>query len=83
MSSSPAVLPTAVLKLPFVTSFNASFPIPVFDEPIFIGRVEMKLNDGKKRKFLYFQSDYKIKTENSQAPGGQDGEGGMIGQPSG
>ena len=43
----------------------------------------MKLNDGKKRKFLYFQSDYKIKTENSQAPGGQDGEGGMIGQPSG
>ena len=55
----------------------------VFDEPIFIGRVEMKLNDGKKRKFLYFQSDYKIKTENSQAPGGQDGEGGMIGQPSG
>ena len=55
----------------------------VFDEPIFIGRVEMKLNDGKKRKFLYFQSDYKIKTDNGQAPGGQDGGGGMIGQPSG
>ena len=43
----------------------------------------MKLNDGKKRKFLYFQSDYKIKTDNGQAPGGQDGGGGMIGQPSG
>ena len=35
----------------------------VFDEPIYIGRVEMFLNDGRKRKFLYFQSDYKIKTE--------------------
>ena len=33
----------------------------VFDEPIYIGRVEMRLNDGRKRKFLYFQSDYKIK----------------------
>jgi hypothetical protein len=28
---------------------------------LYIGRVEMKLNEGKKRKFIYFQSDYKLK----------------------
>tara|TARA_Y100000768_G_C23858963_1_gene624706 strand:- start:158 stop:805 length:648 start_codon:yes stop_codon:yes gene_type:complete len=33
----------------------------VTDEPLYIGRVEMKLNNGKKRKFIYFQTDYKIK----------------------
>ena len=33
----------------------------VFD-PIYISRVEMLLNNGKKRKYLYFQSDYNIKT---------------------
>ncbi|MAH97896.1 MAG: pilus assembly protein PilV [Euryarchaeota archaeon] len=33
----------------------------VSDDPMYIGRVEMKLNNGKKRKFLYFQTDYKIK----------------------
>ena len=37
----------------------------------------------KKKKYLYFQSDYKIKRENEQAPGGQGGGGGMIGTPSG
>ena len=33
----------------------------VFD-PIYISRVEMLLNNGKKKKHLYFQSDYNIKT---------------------
>ena len=33
----------------------------VYDQPMYIGRVEMKLNEGKKRKFIYFQTDYKIK----------------------
>ena len=33
----------------------------ITDEPLYIGRVEMKLNQGKKRKFIYFQTDYKIK----------------------
>ncbi len=56
----------------------------VFDEPLYIGRVEMRLNNGKKRKYLYFQSDYKIKRENEQPPvGGEQGEGGMIGTPAG
>ncbi len=31
------------------------------DEIMYIGKVEIKLNDGKKTKFLYFQSDYKLK----------------------
>ena len=44
----------------------------------------MRLNNGKKRKYLYFQSDYKIKRENEQPPvGGEQGEGGMIGTPAG
>ena len=33
----------------------------VYDEPLYMGRVEMRLNDGKKRKYLYFQTDYKLK----------------------
>ena len=33
----------------------------VFDEPMYIGRVELKLNEGKKRKYIYFQTDYKLK----------------------
>ena len=32
----------------------------VYDESMFVGRIQINLNDGKKRKFLYFQSDYKI-----------------------
>ena len=32
-----------------------------FDETMYIGRVQVNLNDGKKRKYLYFQADYKIK----------------------
>ena len=36
--------------------------VPVVTEDvIYIGRVQMNLNDGKKRKFLYFQSDYILK----------------------
>ena len=33
----------------------------VFDDAMYITRVQINLNDGKKRKFLYFQNDYKIK----------------------
>ena len=33
----------------------------VYDEPLYMGRVEMRLNNGKKRKYLYFQTDYKLK----------------------
>ncbi len=35
----------------------------VYDEAMFVGRIQINLNDGKKRKFLYFQSDYKIMQE--------------------
>jgi hypothetical protein len=30
---------------------------------MYVGRVQININDGKKRKFLYFQSDYKIKQD--------------------
>ena len=33
----------------------------VKDDIMYIGRVQMNLNDGKKRKFLYFQTDYFLK----------------------
>ena len=32
----------------------------VYDE-MFIGRVQVNMNDGKKRKFLYFTADYTLK----------------------
>ena len=34
--------------------------VNIFDESMFVGRIQINLNDGKKRRFLYFQSDYKI-----------------------
>ena len=33
----------------------------VMDEVMYIGRVQFNLNNGKKRKFLYFQSDFELK----------------------
>lgn len=33
----------------------------VYDESMFIGRIQINLNDGQKRKYLYFQADYKVK----------------------
>ena len=34
------------------------------DEELYIGRVQINLNDGRKRKYLYFQSDYKVLGKN-------------------
>ena len=53
-----------------------------FDDPIYISRVEMLLNNGKKKKHLYFQSDYNIKTTDTY-PDGDEGEGEMVGTPGG
>ena len=33
----------------------------VYDEEMYVGRIQFNLNDGKKRKYLYFQADYKTK----------------------
>jgi len=30
------------------------------DQGLFIGRVQINLNDGRKRRFLYFQADYRL-----------------------
>jgi len=32
----------------------------VYDEAMYVGRIQFNLNNGKKRKYLYFQADYKI-----------------------
>ena len=41
---------------------NGSLDQPyVMDEVMYIGRVQFNLNNGKKRKFLYFQSDFELK----------------------
>jgi Tfp pilus assembly protein PilV len=32
----------------------------ISDAALFIGRVQFNLNDGRKRRFLYFQADYKL-----------------------
>ena len=33
----------------------------ITDDGMYIGRVQINLNNGKKRKFLYFQTDFKIR----------------------
>ena len=33
----------------------------VMDDLMYIGRVQINLNDGKKRKYLYFQTDYVLR----------------------
>ena len=38
------------LEVPYIT-----------DDLMYVGRVQMNLNDGKKRKYLYFQTDYVLK----------------------
>ena len=35
----------------------------VYDEGLYIGRIQININDGKKRKYLYFQADYQVKKE--------------------
>ena len=35
----------------------------VFDEAMYLGRIQINMNNGKKRKFLYFQADYKSKQD--------------------
>lgn len=50
----------------------------VYDEAMYIGRIQINLNNGKKRKFLYFQADYKTKQGGSPSPVAdedEDGEG--------
>ena len=32
----------------------------ILDEVMYVGRVQMNLNDGKKRKYLYFQSNFRL-----------------------
>ena len=49
----------------------------VYDEAMYLGRIQINLNNGKKRKFLYFQSDYKIKQNPSNLPA-EEGEGDKI-----
>ena len=48
----------------------------ITDEGLYLGRVQININDGKKRKYLYFQADYKLKSfdfENGGDGGGNDG----------
>ena len=33
----------------------------VFDESMYLGRIQINLNRGDKRKYLYFQAKYKPK----------------------
>ena len=35
----------------------------VLDESMYLGKIQINLNDGKKRKFLYFQADYSVKQD--------------------
>ncbi len=48
----------------------------VFDERMYVGRIQFNLNDGKKRRFLYFQADYEPKYQTNT---GSEGDGPFIG----
>ena len=57
---------------------GSGYIINYYDEAMYIGRVQINLNNGKKRKFLYFQADYKIKKkealiEEEEEPVGEEG----------
>ena len=38
----------------------------VLDEAMYLGRIQINLNSGKKRKYLYFQADYKPKMSDEE-----------------
>tara|TARA_Y100000816_G_scaffold292217_1_gene286446 strand:- start:4348 stop:4935 length:588 start_codon:yes stop_codon:yes gene_type:complete len=40
---------------------NAIENLNITDDLMYIGRVQINLNDGKKRKYLYFQTDYVLR----------------------
>ena len=47
----------------------------ITDDVMYIGKVQIKLNDGKKTNFLYFQADYRLKGLNeNEGSGNQDGD---------
>jgi hypothetical protein len=48
----------------------------VFDERMYVGRIQFNINDGKKRRFLYFQADYEPKYQTNT---GGEGDGPLIG----
>ena len=48
----------------------------VFDERMYVGRIQFNLNDGKKRRFLYFQADYEPKYQTNT---GGEGDGPFTG----
>jgi len=35
----------------------------IFDEAMYVGRIQINMNNGKKRKYLYFQADYNSKQD--------------------
>ncbi len=50
----------------------------VFDDQMYVGRIQFNMNDGKKRRFLYFQADYKPKFQT--IPNDDDGGDQLQGQ---
>jgi len=53
---------------------SAGYIINYYDEAMYIGRVQINLNNGKKRKFLYFQADYKLKIRETLIEEEEEGE---------
>ena len=48
----------------------------ITDEGLYLGRVQININDGKKRKYLYFQADYKLMSFDFENRGDGDGNDG-------
>ena len=54
---------TKRLKIITICDSGCDYDVPGIYDKMYIGRMQVNMNEGKKRKFLYFQAHYELNTE--------------------
>ena len=54
---------TKRLKIITICDSGCDYDVPGIYDKMYIGRMQVNMNEGKKRKFLYFQAHYELETE--------------------
>ena len=54
---------TKRLKIVTICDSGCDYDVPGIYDKMYIGRMQVNMNEGKKRKFLYFQAHYELDTE--------------------
>ena len=54
---------TKRLKIITICDSGCDYDVPGIYDKMYIGRMQVNMNEGKKRKFLYFQAHYELDTE--------------------